>query len=161
MRKRGVLVVVGVLVVGLSGISIAAELGPAGCGLGSVVLGDKPQSKGIQILTATINGCSGNQTFGISFGTLNCADTSGGEESATAFIEANREALAKDISRGAGETIESPSSLAGCSDANEVGETLQASFSSIFPDSSVSDQEVAHTILTTLSSQDDLGCQSL
>ncbi|MFN8945903.1 MAG: DUF3015 family protein, partial [Pseudobdellovibrionaceae bacterium] len=44
--------------------------GMAGCGLGSVVFGDKPGF--IQIFAATLNSIGGNQTFGISLGTSNC-----------------------------------------------------------------------------------------
>src|SRR5262245_22752963 len=67
--------------------------GAAGCGLGSVFFGSKPGF--IQVLAATTNGTSGNQTFGITSGTSNCDTGSGGSASAKVFIAANREALSK------------------------------------------------------------------
>jgi hypothetical protein len=85
--------------------------GPAGCGLGSLIF--EPNSGFTQIFAATTNGTFGSQTFGISSGTSNCTDSSGGSDSAKAFVETNRTALAKDIARGQGETIESLSRLGG------------------------------------------------
>ena len=45
-----------------------------GCGLGSMLFAGQ-QGKGVKILGATTNGTSGNQTFGITFGTLGCDGT--------------------------------------------------------------------------------------
>src|SRR5690242_3164224 len=106
--------------------------GDAGCGLGSMAFGE--QQGAIQILAATTNGLFGTQTFGISSGTSNCQGLSGGAQASKVFIEANREALAKDISRGAGETIGTLTWLNGCSDSRTVGATLQKQFKAIFPD---------------------------
>jgi hypothetical protein len=85
--------------------------GMAGCGLGSVVFGDKPGM--IQIVAATLNAVSGNQTFGITFGTSNCGE-SGKAARANQFIEVNKVALENDLSRGAGESIVALSEVMGC-----------------------------------------------
>ncbi len=138
---------------------VHASYGPAGCGLGSVLF--DPGSKITQILAATTNGTSGNQTFGITSGTSNCDDAEGGTESAKAFVQTNRVALAKDISRGQGETIESLAQLAGCQDSAAVGRRLQSNFDTIFPDSSVSDVQVSDNVVGVLSSDSTLQCQSL
>src|SRR5262245_53055913 len=102
---------------GLVGISVAAPIaqaesgyGTAGCGLGSILFGSKPGI--VQVLAATTNGSSGNQTFGITTGTSNCEDTASSAQSTKAFVQANREAVSKDIARGQGETISSLSTLA-------------------------------------------------
>src|SRR5713226_9340283 len=113
-----------------SGAMAADKYGTAGCGLGSLVFGNQ---KGIvQIFAATTNGTFGSQTFGITTGTSNCADT-GGMAGIKSFTETNREALAKDMSRGQGETLKNLATLAGCTDAAAVGVTLQKNFSSIIP----------------------------
>src|ERR1700730_5797759 len=92
----------------------AAPYGSAGCGLGSVLFGNQPGF--VQVIAATTNDFLGNQTFGITTGTLNCgaAATAAG---AKVFIDANREALAKDMARGSGETIVTLTSLTGCKDS--------------------------------------------
>ena len=132
--------------------------GAAGCGLGSLIFGN--QKGAVQIFAATTNGLFGNQTFGITTGTLNCGDTMIGS-SAKVFIETNREALAKDISRGQGETVKNLATIAGCSDASAVGATLQKNFSAIFPDEKVANEQVSDSILSTLKTDKSLGCAQL
>jgi len=135
------------------------KYGTAGCGLGSLAFGN--QKGAIQILAATTNSLFGTQTFGITTGTSNCADTSGGSASAKAFIETNREALAKDIARGQGETVKNLATLAGCSDSAAVGAKLQKNFSSIFPDASVKSEQVSESILSALKDDKALACSKL
>ena len=115
----------------------------------------------VQIFAATTNGLFGSQTFGITTGTSNCADTSGGSGSAKVFIETNREALAKDISRGQGETVKNLATLAGCTDAGAVGAVLQKNFSAIFPDAAAPSEQVSGAIISTLRSEKSLGCGKL
>lgn len=142
------------------GNALAQGYGTAGCGLGSVVFGAKPGM--IQVLAATTNGTFASQTFGITSGTSNCASGGGGgDKAARVFIEANREALAKDISRGGGETILNLSSLAGCADEKAVGATLQRSFQVIFPSVAAPDAAVTESILQTLKSEKALACGKL
>jgi hypothetical protein len=85
--------------------------GLAGCGLGSVVFGDKPGM--VQIFGATTNGVSGNQTFGITSGTLNCGE-SGKMAKTEQFVEVNKVALENDMARGQGETLQSLSQVLEC-----------------------------------------------
>ena len=133
--------------------------GPAGCGLGSLIF--EPNSGFTQIFAATTNGTFFNQTFGISSGTSNCADTSGGSGSAKAFVETNRTALAKDIARGQGETIESLSRLGGCADSHAVGASLQRNFDKVFPSATMSDSDVGNSVVDALRSDATLACNSL
>jgi hypothetical protein len=132
--------------------------GDAGCGLGSLAFGDTPGF--VQVLAATTNGTFGNQTFGISTGTSNCSGLSGAQATKV-FIEANREALAKDISRGSGETIGTLTWITGCSDSRAVGATLQKNFPAIFPNESVSNDAVTAAILEKLKSDKTLACQNI
>ncbi|MDH5673328.1 MAG: DUF3015 domain-containing protein [Myxococcales bacterium] len=160
MKKAFASLFTAALVLPLSAsVALADGYGTAGCGLGSIFFGDSPGF--VQVLAATTNGSSGNQTFAISSGTSNCQNTGGGEQSAKAFIETNREALAKDIARGQGETISSLSTLAGCSDEGAVGRTLQSNFKSIFPNASVEDQKVSQSVVDTLKAHGELSCGRL
>jgi hypothetical protein len=133
--------------------------GDAGCGLGSMAFGD--QQGFVQVIAATTNGIFGNQTFGITTGTSNCQGLSGGAQASKVFVEANREALAKDISRGSGETIGTLTWIAGCNDSHAVGATLQKQFKAIFPDETVSNDAVTATILQTLKGDPALACQNI
>lgn len=133
--------------------------GTAGCGLGSLIF--EPNSGFTQVFAATTNGFFGSQTFGISSGTSNCADMSGGSASARAFVETNRTALAKDVARGQGETIESLSRLGGCANARAVGASLQKNFDRVFPSAAMSDSDVGTSVIDALRSDPSLACDSL
>ncbi len=108
----------------------AGKYGMAGCGLGTMVFEDKPGK--IQILAATTNGTFGSQTFGITTGTSNCVDSNVREE-ASLYITVNQEALAKDISRGNGETLAGLSKVLRCNDEAALGATLQRNYQNLFP----------------------------
>ena len=101
-------------------IAMAAD-NVGGCGVGSMVF--KGQS-GVapQVLAVTTNGTSGNQTFGITTGTLGC--TSDGmvnsNMKASLFIQSNKDQLARDMSVGSGETLAALSHLLGVEAQDQV-----------------------------------------
>jgi cysteine sulfinate desulfinase/cysteine desulfurase-like protein len=133
--------------------------GAAGCGLGSILFGSTPGF--MQVFAATTNGLFGSQTFGITSGTSNCASTGGGGVAAKAFIETNREAFAKDVSRGSGETIDNLATLTGCADSKAVARNLQQNFKQIFPSAKVSNTEVSTATLESLKADKQLACSQL
>ena len=137
------------------GIKGAGQYGAAGCGLGSLVFGNQPG--GVQILAATTNGTFGSQTFGITTGTSNCGPGMFAMGTKN-FVEANREVVAKDISRGTGEAIGALAVINACTDSAKVGAALQKNFSSIFPTENVTSEQVTDAIIQTLHSDDSLGC---
>jgi hypothetical protein len=136
-----------------------AKYGPAGCGLGSIIF--SPDSGFTQIFAATTNGSSGNQTFGITSGTSNCDGGGGGSQSAKAFVQTNRAALAKDIARGRGETISALSTLAACQNSSVVGARLQKKFRTIFSSAKATDEQVSDSVVEVLRSDASLGCGNL
>jgi DUF3015 family protein len=137
------------------GLKGTGAYGAAGCGLGSLVFGNQPGA--VQILAATTNGTFGSQTFGITTGTSNCGSGLMAQGTKN-FVEANREVLAKDISRGQGEAIGALAVINACQDSAKVGAALQKSFSVIFPTESASNEDVTAAILRTLHSDAALGC---
>lgn len=138
-----------------SAIKGTGRYGAAGCGLGSMAFGD--QGGAVQIFAATTNGLFGTQTFGITTGTSNCGPGlfAMGTQN---FVEANREALAKDISRGEGEAIGALTVINACGDSRKVGEALQRNFKGIFPSEQASNEAVTRAILDTLHGDKALGC---
>lgn len=103
--------------------------GMAGCGLGSVVFGDKPGM--VQIFAGTTNGLSGNQTFGISSGTLNCGESSGSAK-AEQFIEVNKVALENEMARGQGESLQSLSQVLECKN-QDFSQSMKSNYQQAFP----------------------------
>jgi len=103
--------------------------GPSGCGLGSMLFEGK-SGLVFNVLAATFNGSSGNQTFAMSTGTLGCEDAQEAKVSGPVFIENNREKLANDIARGQGETLEAYLKLIGENQMNK--KVLQQNFAVLF-----------------------------
>ena len=91
-----------------------------GCGLGSKLFAGQA-GVAPQVLAVTTNGVSGNQTFGISTGTLGCAQDGIVQTNwkTAMFIDANTTKLARDMSVGEGETLESLASLLGVEEAEK------------------------------------------
>jgi len=140
------------LFVSLPQVASADDWGPAGCGLGNRWFG-----KEHQLMAYTANNIGLNQMFGISSGTSGCGETTQSAQGVEAFIQANRQALAKDISRGTGETIAGLSSLAGCRDTALLGRALQAEYEHIFPRAS-SNAQVSRAVVETLQAHPELAC---
>lgn len=118
-----------VLLTALLSTSAFAAHGPAGCGLGSIMFEGK-DGLVMNVLAATFNGSSANQTFGMSTGTLGCEDAKTAKVSAVSFIEGNTVALSNDIARGNGETLDAYLALINKSAADK--KVLQKNFSNIF-----------------------------
>ncbi|MCF8059333.1 MAG: DUF3015 domain-containing protein [Bacteriovoracaceae bacterium] len=106
-----------------------AAHGPAGCGLGSMLFAGK-EGLVFNVLAATFNGSSGNQTFAMSTGTLGCEDAQQAKVSGPVFIQNNREKLANDIARGQGETLQAYLKLIGANNADM--KVLQQNFATLF-----------------------------
>lgn len=86
------------------------DTGP-GCGLGKELWANASNQKsiGAQVLAATTNGTSGNQTFGITSGTSGCTSdgTILGQYKVNVFASANFDSLSQDMARGSGEHLAS------------------------------------------------------
>jgi hypothetical protein len=133
----------------LAGSSVAMADQDVGCGLGTVLFAGK---SGIapKVLAATTNGTYGNQTFGITSGTLGCQ--SDGVISSRArlsmFMGTNSERLARDMSVGHGESLNVLADLMGVKEQDKslFFQTAKANFSTIF----AADNQTAGQVLAAL-----------
>lgn len=127
-----------------------------GCGVGTMIF-DGKQGKVFKVLGATTNGTSGNQTFGITFGTLGCDGTGtiNSAQKLTLFIDGNLDNLARDIARGEGETLATLSEVWGIQAADKAAfnQLAKQNFAQVFQSENVTSQEVFAN-LNTLVSQD-------
>lgn len=143
----------------------ARALGPSGCGLGSILI-EKNHKVG-QVVSSTLNGSFGTQTFGISTGTSNCTTdgTLMGEKEQQAFAEANLENLERDMASGGGEYLAAFSTLLGCDPSltPAVGEFAQANYGKTFPSESTSASDALVSFKGALASNDTFahGCTKL
>jgi len=126
-----------------------ASYGMAGCGLGSLVFKENTQA---QILAATTNGTFGSQTFGITFGTSNCAPNGSmaSKEQVQSFIAANQTSLKNDIARGNGETLSGLAELMGHKDSAEFNANLKAHYGQIFAKADLSAQQITDNMFHVL-----------
>lgn len=113
----------------IASTSSFAAHGPAGCGLGSIMFEGK-DGVVFNVLAATFNGSSGNQTFGMSTGTLGCEDAATAKVSAVSFIEGNTVALSNDVARGNGETLNTYLGMINKSNADK--KVLRKNYGKIF-----------------------------
>ncbi len=140
-------VIVSLLFVG-SSFAVEGEYGAAGCGLGSLLFGK--QSGPIQVFAATTNGTFYSQTFGITSGTSNCDKNTkfSANTKLNEFVQANLDNLAKEISMGKGESLETLAELMSVPVERKAlfYEKLQANFTLIFPNEQVAFAEVLNKI---------------
>lgn len=137
----------------IAGSCFAAEgYGSAGCGLGSLLIGN--ESGFVQVFAATTNGTSGNQTFGITSGTSNCDKEAkfASNKRLTEFVQANMDNLAKDVAIGKGESMDTLAELMVIPVEKRpvVYAKLQSNFSNIFTSEKVEVADVVDNIITVI-----------
>lgn len=143
---------------------LAAQAGPsdAGCGLGSVLLADQEDTLVMNVLGATLNGISGNQTFGMTTGTLNCSQDNSLFAVQT-YVNDNLDALAMDAARGEGESLETLASVWGVADEDKAVfiQATRTHFDSIFTSEAVTSQEVLSNLNQVVSEDAQLAAYTL
>ena len=117
-----------------------------GCGLGAMLI--KDDSSAVMLaLQATTNGTSGNQTFGITSGTLGCKKTKFVmNERAQEFVASNMDTLAKEIAMGQGETLDTLAELLNVEDKAAFSASLQANYNKIYISRNVEMSDVLDNI---------------
>jgi ketosteroid isomerase-like protein len=127
-----------------------------GCGVGAMIW--KGQS-GIapHVLAATTNGTLGNQTFGMSTGTLGC-QTNQAVQSMALYMDGNIDKVARDMSRGSGENLDTLATLLGvdATDRDSFRTLLQDNFATIFPTSDTTSGEAVDAIVALLEKDNSL-----
>lgn len=141
---------------------VQAAPSDAGCGLGSVLLADQPDTLVFNVLGATLNGTSGNQTFGMTTGTLNCS-TENSLFALQSFVNDNLDTLAVDAARGEGEALDTLATLWGVDAADKAafGKATQAHFSAIFTSDSVTSEQVLDNLNRVVSEDKQLSAYTL
>lgn len=123
------------------------------CGWGSKVF-DGQSGLAPQVLAVTTNGTFGNQTFGITSGTSGCTQDGGVKSNwkTALFIDGNKETLARDMSVGSGETLDSLAHLLGVQsqDRATFNRVAKDNMARIFPSHDVSSQQIAAALREVL-----------
>jgi len=127
----------------------------AGCGVGSQIF-EGQSGVGPHVLAATTNNFYGTQTFAMSSGTLGC-DTSGPIVSNVAinYIDGDMDRVAASIASGEGESIVALADAFGVDQVDRLtfNDTLQDSFSEIYPNTDVTSSDVYQAIVKVMLKQ--------
>ena len=143
-----------VLVISVVTCSLSYAASPrenCGCGLGTILF---ENNDGLlsQTAAATTNGLLGNQTFGISSGTLECNQPADlyAREQLQKFVASNMDSVAKDIARGNGESLDTLAELmqVPVEKRDTFNTQLQQNFDRIFTSAQVTETEVIENIIT-------------
>jgi len=160
MKLKSAMVILAVATLPLS--SFAAGENNVGCGLGSSLFNGQ-SGVGPQVMAATTNGTFGNQTFGISSGTLGCTQNGTVKHTKMAlFIDGNKERLARDMSRGGGESLDSLAQLLGVKEEHKQHffQVAKANFEQIYSADAQSAQDIAKGLRTVLAADQTLASYS-
>ncbi len=141
------------VIIASASMGFAANQKNTGCGLGSLVM---QGNDGLlfQILAVTTNGTFGNQTFGITSGTLNCDKPSkfASREQLNNYVADNMDNLANDIAKGQGEYLNTLAVLMEVPEGTRADfySKLQSNFSLIYPSVEVKSADVLNNIETLM-----------
>lgn len=157
MKRTLVLAAVGVLA--SSGVALAGDP-DVGCGWGTMAFRGQT-GVAPRVLAATTNGSVlGNQTFGISSGTLGCKSSGAIQADArlNMYAGANIDRLASDMAQGQGESLETLATLLGVSDADKPAlfALTKAHFGNLFPSEQVTAGEMLGTLSTLMATDAQL-----
>ena len=138
-------ILIAVVISALPAFAFAQQNNIGSCGWGAKLF-DGQSGVVPQVLAVTTNGTSGNQTFGITTGTSGCTQDGVVKSSwkTAMFIDGNKDRLARDMSIGSGETLDSLAHLIGVREEDRAAfnRVVQANVSLIFPSDSTTDQAV-------------------
>lgn len=160
-RDMKKLLAAGALAVTLPFAASAYAVQDAGCGLGGMLL-EGQEGMPMNVLAATLNGISGNQTFGMTTGTLGCGE--GGTTTAlNLYINDNMDTLAMDAARGEGEALDTLASIWGMDEAAKADfvQATQSNFSAIFTSENVTSDEVLSNLNSVVSEDEKLAAYTL
>jgi hypothetical protein len=134
-------------------VALAQQNNIGSCGWGAKLF-DGQSGIAPQVLGATTNGTFGNQTFGITSGTSGC--TQDGAVKSTwktaMFIDGNKERLARDMSTGGGEALDSLAHLLGVEEADRAAFNRLARdhMQRIFPSENAGTEQVVSALRAAL-----------
>jgi hypothetical protein len=152
MKKKLLLAAAGTTLLAAAALA-ASNSNDAGCGVGSLIFKDNTAVQ--QVLAATTNGTFGNQTFGITTGTLGCTASGNLQHTSQAqqnFVAANYRNLSREMAAGQGEYLSSLSGMLGCDQASAtaVGKLTQSNYPALFPSKDATPEQLLGTLKTEM-----------
>lgn len=160
MHRFGISVALSVALVAGSAYAEEGDTADSsGCGVGTILFKGQ-DGPAPQVLAITTNGTLGNQTFGITTGTLGCNQNGIVRSPAKVRLitTSSLDNLARDMARGEGETLDSlaEAMTIDAGDRSLFFTTMQANFARIFPSEDVTADEVLTSIHAVMAEDAEL-----
>ena len=156
MKKK---LMLAALIVMVPAGAMAAGDNLGGCGWGSKLF-DGQRGLFPNIFAATSNQSYGTNTFGMTSGTSGCTSDGIVKSSwkTAMFIDGNKTKLARDMSIGSGEALESLAKLIGIQDQHKAAffQATKDNFSRIFATDSVTTDQIVASLKQVLASDSEL-----
>ena len=134
---------------GVAGPKTSTPRDNVGTGLGTIIF-DGNDGLVEQVLAATTNGSSGNQTFAITSGTSGAKPWSKlvMNEETNSFVKDNMDTLARDMARGSGESLDTLAELMGVKAADRAAfaKDIQANFTRIYTSAKITHEQVLENL---------------
>lgn len=154
--KKALVTVALVLALGTAAMGAGTVRDNCGCGLGTMALGDMEPTILVQVGATFLNTICGNQTFGITSGTLDCEPHAGiaSNQEIRRFVTDNMDHLAMDMATGQGDALEALADLMDVPAAERPGlyARLQEAFGRVFTSQDVTADDVLQNLDAVLKS---------
>jgi hypothetical protein len=145
----------------LAASSSAFAVSPGGenCGWGNMLLQGN-SGLPMHMIASTINGTSGNKTFGMTFGTNGCSVdgelTYGGEK--MVWLDNILDQFSTDVAYGSGEALNAVAVMMGVEkqDRSRFDSLMHENFTQIFPNDSVTSQQVLDSMMVVMNQDNTL-----
>jgi hypothetical protein len=153
LKKLGILLAAA-LIAGTSFAGTVKSSGNCGCGIGTMALGDNPDTLLSELAATFLNGICGNGTFGITSGTLDCKPTSGVAMNSRVkeYVTANMDQIALDMAMGHGASLNALADLMNvpADKRGNVFGKLQNNFDKIFTTDKIGADDVVKNMASVL-----------
>lgn len=147
MKK--ILVALSIAMIGSAGYA-ATIRDNCGCGIGTMALGENEATVISQIAATFLNGICGNQTFGITSGTLGCepASSFAGNQKIQEFVTGNMDQLAMDIAIGQGQSLDALADLMSvpATERTDLYAKMQINFDAIFTSHDLTSEDLVKNL---------------
>jgi len=156
-------IILGAVLLGFSFSASAVAPGGPGCGWGNLVF-EGESGLPVHFLATTVNGTSGNKTFGMTSGTNGCDTTGALTYSGESLLAMNGvlEEVAQDMAVGHGEALTALTVSMGIeqSDRAHFDRVMHDNFDAVFPSQDVTAGDVMGNIHAVMAKDDKLAVYS-
>ena len=158
MLKKKLVIVALVMAFPVGSMAAGTPDASGGCGVGSKLF-ENQRGVAPQVMAMTTNGIA-QQTFAVTSGTSGCSQDGVVKSNwkTSMFIDGNKAKLARDMSTGSGEALESLAKLIGIQDQHKAAffQATKDNFSRIFAADNVTTDQVVASLKQVLASDSEL-----